>query len=561
MNQKLEILQQVRSQSRDDVEQVYLAMGKLALNDYWFFLRVVCGYRFLDPWDHGEEMVWFLEQNLGHPMMFLVPRGGCKSATITIPFLPWAIAKDPTLRGIITNVRDDKSRKFAKTAAGIITTQQYRACFPYVIPTSKWGEEGYYVEEDEAQGAGGRLDPSIGSFGVGGNITGSHVRAVLHDDLINEDTAGSAAEREKAKRLYKESLNCLDPGGQMMISCTRWRPDDIYGEIESGSLPGPGENFRVFKRGAERVVLGENDVPVIEYFNPRRTFIDMKGQPQEVGYDEKYLEAMKKVHGAMYYSLFQNDPLPDGDRDFLLGEIKQFSKTPFQANPLNKIGIESGNPGASFVDSFRTELNRAQKTLNVERLKPQSLVKQAIGKHPRIRAVLTPLINFGRFYIREDVWQRPQGLGAELRDFDKGDDDALDALVWCVLKAPKHTLGRPVVPYLAVDPAFTAERQSNHTAIVVGCWYGEDFYVLDCDKFKTSKVDFKFQRIMRMFEKYASGPRLESKRPERLSGFYSPGNTPMLRRRVDPRREQSVWGNGLYEVNNYVEETNEGERE
>lgn len=538
-------------------------MGKLALNDYWFFLRVICGYRFLDPWDHGEELVWFLEQNLGHPMMFLVPRGGCKSATITIPFLPWRLAKDPTLRGIITNVRDDKARKFARQAAGIITSQQYQACFPYVIPSSKWGEEGYYVEDENEDGAGGRLDPSIGCFGVGGNLAGSHLRCILHDDLINEDTADSAAERAKAERLYKESLNCLDPGGQMVICATRWRPDDIYGRLEKGGnaeggLSGPGEDFRVFKRGAERVVLGENDIPEVEYFNPRRTFIDLKGQPQEVGYDEKYLESMKSVHGAMYHALYQNDPLPDGDRDFLLGEIRQFTNVPFRFNPLNKIGIEAGNPGASFVDSFRDELRRQEKTLNVERLKPQSLVKHATGKHPRIRAVLVPLINYGRFYIREDVWLRPGSLGQELRDFDKGDDDALDALVWCVLKAPKHTLGKPIIPYLAVDPAFTAERQSNHTAIVVGCWYGEDFYVLDCDKFKTSKVDHKYQRIMRMYERYTSQPREEVKSEPKVHGFYSPGNRPTLRRKVS-QREERIWGNGLYKVNDYLEDDNERE--
>lgn len=529
-------------------------MGELAKNDYWFYLRAVLGYNFLDPWDHGEELVHFLESNLGHPMMFIVPRGGAKTGTITVPFLPWAIAKDPTLRGLIANVREPKAKNFARQAASIITTPRYQACFPYVMPSSKWGEEGYYTQqaamEDlddkdrELEGSAGRVDASIGSVGVTGNITGAHVRALLLDDLINDETYMSEIENSRAVRFIKESFNCLDPGGQILMQFTRWAPGDCYSGFEEGKMPGPGEKFRVFKRGAERTVLDDAGNPVTEIFNPHRTYVDMHGKTQQVGYTKAYLESMKEVHGELYYAIYMNQPISDANRRLQSELVKEFIRLDFDFAATVRVGVEAGGVQDAFYNSLTRRMREEEKSFSLERLIPPRRGEKA--KH--IESALGRLTREGRLYVREDSWIRPNGLKKEMDEFPLGsEDDLLDAVRWLANKAPRYQAGALPIPYVAVDPAYTIGPDSNSTALAVGFYYGEEqsLYVLETMKFKANKSEAIENAIFRWVEKYSRGGKDREAAKLRRAGFHSPGNEPPKTQRPT-RRATTMWGHGIY---------------
>lgn len=520
-------------------------MGQLALDDYWFYLRAVLGYSFLDPWDHGEELVAFVEKNLYEPMLIMVPRGGCKSGTITVPMLPWLLAKDPTLCGIVTNLRETKAAKFAREAAAIIESPRYQACFPHVRKGNAWSVKGYYLQRDKAleAGAQGRIDPNIMSYGVGGNMTGAHVKALLHDDLINEETSRSVLELEKAEGFFKESLNCLDPGGVLALCCTRWRFNDFYGKIENGELQGPSGPFKIFKRGAERWVTGEDGEPVKEIFNPHRIFVDMKGNTQQVGYSPEFLEARRKTLGDQYWALYQNTPLSSEDHDFELERIVTFEKFPGTLGPMRRVGIELEASATSFYELLVREMRECNLVFGIDKLTNA----RTLEKHDKIRGVLQPLISAGRLAIRKDVWENRGGLGQEIKEFDKGEDDALDALVHAVERARPWHQNQAPEPYLAVDPAYTAKKRSNHTAIVVGVWYQDVFYVLECHKFKTQKPTMICGQMFRLYHKYAHGVatkgKIDGSPAARMRGWCSPGNE----RKYRPRNGWGdVFGNGLY---------------
>jgi hypothetical protein len=547
IQQKLQEITDTYGSGAKNSEEFAAALGRAAKEDYWFFLRVILRYEFLDPWDHGEEIVHFMQSNLGDPQMIMVPRGGIKTGCITIPYMPWAIAKDPTLRGILTNARDNRAQHFAREAANIITSPMYQTAFPYVQPGTKWGEKGYYVKGVSVDGDEtlGRVDPSIGVYGLGGNITGSHVRAILHDDLINEDIARSAIELERADSFFKESLNCLDPGGQMFVVCTRWRYNDFYGKIESGEYECSGKRFKVFKRGALRTVLDDNGQPVEELFNPHRVYFDVNKNRQEVGYTEDFLRSMKKIHGSMYWALYQNDPLGDVDREFAIDQVREFIRFPVDLSNSVRAGIEAEGGATAFYSTFCQTMRDEGRRTPIEKLR----APRGQDKHSKIRAVVGQLIENGQLYIREDIWNRPGGLGQEIREFDRGDDDALDALCICIERAPKNSLGKPPIPYVGVDPAFTAEKHSDHTAIVVGCWYGEDFYVLDCHKFKAQKIDLITRNIMRLIDKYAFNANAATapiRSKSRVRPLITDGNEPRQRQR---NPFPNIWGNGNYKEN------------
>lgn len=539
-----ELLEEVRH-SDPNPEAYFLTLGELAVQDYWIYLRLILDYRFLDPWDHGEEMVWFLQKHLGQPMLFLVPRGGAKTGTITVPILPWLIARDPTLTGIIANIREEKASYFAKLAAGILMSENYARCFPYVRPSKKWGEGGYYLKQlkNSSGGVGGRVDPNIGSFGVGGNITGAHVRAMAHDDLVNEETSQYPSQLAKAESFFKESLNCLDPGGTLVVAATRWTFGDLYGKMVKGTLLGNGAPFQVFTRGAERVVLDDNNQPTVEVYNAHRTYVDFRGLQQQVGYTEEFLEGQKVNLGSLYYALYMNTPVHAADSELSADSVKTFATFAAPLAPAIRVGVEIVSAAATFWDALHKAAREQGKGFSLERIQPAA-GKQG-EKQTRIRSVIGPLAENGRLYCREDLWNREGNIGEEIRQFPKGEDDALDALAYCILKAAKFEPGKFPRPYIAVDPAFTNNKQSDHTAVLCGCWYGDDFWILDCHKFKAQKVDLIINQIFRMQEKYRLGS--EEKKSERRpsSTFVSPGNE----RRLYRGRANIAWGRGNYHEN------------
>jgi len=525
----LEVIEKLAEVREKNPGEWWKTLGAEALKDYWVYLRLVLDYRFLDPWDHGEEVVPFVQECIDNedPMMILAPRGAAKTGVVTVPLLPWLIAKDPTLCGIITNCREDFAAQFARTAAKIITESvNYRSCFRHVLPSDKWGEGGYFIRQaaGEFGGAMNRVDPSIGSYGVNGNIVGSHVRAMLHDDLINDKTYLSPVERGKAEAFLKESLNCLDPGGVFCCCATRWHFDDVYGKLEKGDILIDGKKVKIFKRGAERYVLDDDGQPVAEVFNPRRTFVDMHGAKHQVGYTQEELNGKKITLGALYSALYMNNPISDSDRMISVETINQFIAFNQPLGPLAKVGIEIVSTAESFWQAVITAMRDEKKMFSVERIRPK-MSARGIEKHARIRAVVGPLAAESHLFIRDDLWARDGSIGQEIREFDRGGDDLLDALTYAILRAPKWQEGHPIRPYIAVDPAFTANEQSNYTAILVGCWWHDDFYVLDAHKFKAQKTEVRTSQIFKMADKYLTGTGdLAPNRIAESSAFRSPGN-------------------------------------
>jgi hypothetical protein len=521
----LELLDELRGVRENNPKGYYPRLAEAAKKDYWIYLRLILNYNFLDPWDHGEEVVPFIQDCVDNnePGLIMAPRGAAKTGVATVPITPWLLARNPNITTIITNVREEKASYFARLASKIITeSANYRTCYPYVVPTDKWGEGGYYLKSQK--GIIGRVDPSIGSFGVGGNIVGAHVSAIIHDDLINDKTYLSPAEREKAKAFLIESLNCLDPGGTFLTMCTRWHFDDVYGKLERGEILIDGKKPKVFKRAAERYVLNDQNEPVVEVFNARRTYIDMAGNRMTVGFTAEELAGKKLSLGALYSALYENEPVSDADRVLQVENVNQYISFNQGLAPLGKIGVEIVSTAETFWQALINEMREKNIGYAVQKIRPRPS-SRGIEKHARIRAVVGQVVSNGKLYVRDDVWARDNNLGQEMREFDRGADDLLDALTYAILNAPKWVAGQPSIPYLAVDPAFTANTTSDSTAIIVGCWVRDDFYVLDSHKFKAQKTEIILGQIFKMAEKYREGSEArDANRPLPSRGFVSTGN-------------------------------------
>lgn len=468
------------------------------------YLTEVCGLYLLDPWLHGEEIAAFLERNIGSSMLFLLPRGAGKTTCVTVPLPPWLLAESPLNLISVCNAREDKAAKMARASATIIQKNvRFKACFPNLKPSRKWGENGYYLDISEFE-TGDRTDPSIGSLGTTSNITGSHINGLmLHDDLINKEIAKHPNQVRNVEEFFRESLNCIDPGSPMVVCGTRWTYFDFYGKIlEEELVDRENQPFKVLKLGITR--------PDGSIIWPTRTFIDMSGKEREVGYTRSFIEAQRKIQGAYFSALYYNEPVIDADRQLDVSRIKTFKGLPhFPLSGVYGCGVEvlAQQGGALKFPLFLMKQREGKNLRIIEMTREEGTAR--IEKHDMIRGRLQPVISEMRLNVRQDLMtDRIDGLGRELRDFPKGRDDCLDALVNAIRLCKEPPKGRDPMVYIAVDPAFSID--GDFSAIIACTLFEDEFWVLDQLCFRTDRTDVLVRQIFRMADKWNSASRSTS---------------------------------------------------
>ncbi|MBL0320660.1 MAG: hypothetical protein IPP74_15405 [Alphaproteobacteria bacterium] len=511
LQQYLEVLREV--EEKEGKQKLYRAMGDIALRSYWFYLRVILGYQWMDPWLHGEEICSFIENNWGKPKLILLPRGTGKSGAISIPLPAYKLAKYKKNLTLVCNAVESDAADMAASSAQIIShTELYKACFPNVKPSDYWGKGGYFVE-----GEARRRNANIGSYGVRGNVTGSHVDTIIADDLISSKTAHSMAEVEQAERFLVELTNCLDPGGDFFGIGTRWFYDDFYGKLINGEIVPRGGQLQVLKLG-----VYDKDGEIIF---PKRTYVDL-GTAKQVGYDEDDLAALRITQGSLFPALYLNEPVANENALFDLARIETFDKyseLPFKLSGVSSVVIETEAQGHALysvlMDTARDEGRILPK---VEKAISSQTKFNKVKKQDRIKAILQPLIANGCLYLLSGLWKPDNSIGEELRRFDRWKDDLLDALVWSVYFAKEAKPGENPRACIGIDPAFTDSKNSDFTAIVTAVKYDSKVYVLDCRRFKTAHVDVTCREIFKSIEnvnKISDKIRKQSK--PQVQGFVS----------------------------------------
>jgi hypothetical protein len=193
------------------------------------------------------------------------------------------------------------------------------------------------------------------------------------------------------------------------------------------------------------------------------------------------------------------EPVTGDDLVFDFELIDQFEELPFEIGGVNGIGIETQSGGAMIYRDMLKKARAEHRTIRME-----GITAKGTAKTLRILSGLQELVNGGMFHCQKSFIRGKSSLGEEFRTFPKGLDDCLDATTTVANRASKQETSRPYV-YLGVDPAFTEKSSSDYSAIVAGCYYRKELWILEVKKFKTSDLDVLYRQIMRIVDKFSSG--------------------------------------------------------
>ncbi len=174
-----------------------------------------------------EELCKFIDKNKRKKKLCLIPRGHLKSTIVTIGYTLQTIARDPTKRILIANATYNLACSFLTDIKRQLKfNQKFHMIWGDLSQnTTNWSQNQITLSTSK------KKEPTVTAMGVESNLTSQHYDLIILDDVVNKDFVNTQDQIQKTISFYKECLNLLEPGGEVVIVGTRWHDSDLYGWI------------------------------------------------------------------------------------------------------------------------------------------------------------------------------------------------------------------------------------------------------------------------------------------------------------------------------------------
>lgn len=179
----------------------------------------------LHAWNGGPR--------LSNRKVAYMPREHFKSTIVSESFPLWLLAcvdRNMTI-AIVSAVQKNPEKWLRKIRTTVETNPLFRWAFPEIRPGEKWDAFELVVTRDK--GLQSEVQASITGYSLGSGLASQHHDYIICDDLVNEQTAQSAVEMQKAVELYhslEEILKGWNDSRGFLIIGTPWGREDVIHE-------------------------------------------------------------------------------------------------------------------------------------------------------------------------------------------------------------------------------------------------------------------------------------------------------------------------------------------
>jgi hypothetical protein len=157
-----------------------------------------------------------------------MPRGHFKSSLTSIAYPLWLLIRDRNNTCAIISSKEDHVKKWLLEIRNTIEYNlMFQWAFPEIRKGGKWDETQVTVERDREFGT--NISASVTAYTMSGGLASQHNPNIILDDPLNEHTAFSESEREKAIYLYDhlESIGSKYHSTALTVVGTPWPGYDV----------------------------------------------------------------------------------------------------------------------------------------------------------------------------------------------------------------------------------------------------------------------------------------------------------------------------------------------
>jgi phage terminase large subunit-like protein len=148
------------------------------------------------------------------------------------------------------------------------------------------------------------VDPTLEAVGSGGSVTGGHFDLIMCDDLEDDRTTFSQAQRQKTREWFRGTVRpMLVKGGMIIVVGTRKHHDDLYGHFLDDSTFRVLEDKAISRMPESHKFLLEKD----ENGREIMTGIDIQGESEVLWEDERPIDYLLRERHAVGVRLFNRE--------------------------------------------------------------------------------------------------------------------------------------------------------------------------------------------------------------------------------------------------------------
>jgi predicted phage terminase large subunit-like protein len=276
-----------------------------------------------------EDLCKFVEDRHKKKKLILVPRGHLKSTLVTIGYSLQRLAQNPNTRILIANATAAMAEAFLSQLKRHL---QYNKAFKlyfgdFTQDADKWTDSMIRFASGEASYR--TKEANVTAYGLGGNLVSQHYDLIIFDDPHNRDNINTRDQIEKVKLSYKDALDLLEPGGEIIVVGTRWHFDDLYGWLLDPDNPGSRGFHSFFRQAVDGMKVGKQD---------------KGGYKIEAGkilwpekYNKTHLSHLLNDKGLYEFSCqYQNNPVDDETAVFKRNWFREYDVTDLKKRKLLK---------------------------------------------------------------------------------------------------------------------------------------------------------------------------------------------------------------------------------
>ena len=279
--------------------------------------RPFCNFIQLHEWNGGPDK--------SSRKVAYMPREHFKSTVCSETFPLWLLScVDPNMTIALISAVDKNPKKWLRKIKETVEHNSiFRWAFPEIRKGPKWDEEEIVITRD--RGTGSEVQASVTAYSIRSGLASQHHDYIICDDLVNEQTAGSAIEMARAVELYQSLEEILkgwhDSRGFLVVG-TPWGREDVLHEALKEEARGMRYKWGI---GA----LGEFEISDALRANKEMIPNVIIGKPiLPTECNEEKLEHIKAQSLDKYHLNYLCKPYDEGRNGFDLSLVGDFAEFP-----------------------------------------------------------------------------------------------------------------------------------------------------------------------------------------------------------------------------------------
>ena len=183
--------------------------------------------KFVNLGEVHKLMCNFVTDERTKKKLLLIPRNHLKTKLISVGYSLYRIYNDPKVRILVYSATWQMAVDIiSQIQSQMIKNERLLSLFGNFQSDSKeWSASRLRLSVNE------KREPTVTAAGIDNNLVGGHYDLIIFDDVQNRDNIATGEQIIKVRQRYNDSLDLLEPGGQIIVIGTRWHDADLYGWI------------------------------------------------------------------------------------------------------------------------------------------------------------------------------------------------------------------------------------------------------------------------------------------------------------------------------------------